>query len=414
MASLAAGISYANVAIGLPLLLLAEGRTAFFASSLIALNTISIALGALIALVLRRTERAVAVGLSLIAIGGVALALPPSNATTSAAAMIQGVGHGLFWVGVQAALGRRSGRRGSERAFVSQYSLYVTGTIAGAVITGLGVATFRAVGVHRSTSISLTFLLGTAAVLTALPSVRQWLRDSSAAVSARPRLAITAGFALQTPDLFLVGAMGMLVSLAPVVMSEVFLLSPLVIGFVAALTSFSKIAGAFVAGLIAAATGARLTVGIMLAASAASSALLVGAHQALLYIVLTIAAVFFGIGAWPIIVDGALARIQPRDRAKVTIAWNIREYTAIALTTVLGGYLLDAFTRPAFLLVLAAVLLGCAGISASIVLRAPTHPPSELRDAVLDSAQSEIGSTRIHRLARALHLVAPARPLPDR
>lgn len=397
MASLAAGISYANVAIGLPLLVLAEGRTAFFASSLIALNTISIALGASMALVLRRTERAVTVGLSLIAIGEVALALPPSNASTPAAAMIQGVGHGLFWVGVQAALGQRSGRRGSERAFVSQYSMYVTGTIAGAAVTGLGVAAFRAIGVDRSTSISLTFLFGAAAVLAALPSVRNWLRDSSTSVALRPRLAITAGFALQIPDLLLVGAMGMLVSLAPVVLSDVFLLSPLVIGLVAALTSLSKIAGAFVAGLVAGATGARLTVGIMLTASAASSALLIGAQQALLYIVLTIVAVFFGIGAWPIIVDGALARIRPRDRSKVTIAWNIREYTAIASTTVLGGYLLDAFTRPAFLLVLAAALLGCAGVSASIVLRAPTHPPAEPRDEIPDPAPSEISSKPTQR-----------------
>jgi len=190
-----------------------------------------------------------------------------------------------------------------------------------------------------------------------------------------------AGFALQTPDLFLVGAMGMLISLAPVVLSDVFELTPFAIGLASGATALAKIAGSFAAGRIARVAGARKAVGLMLAASAISAGVLIGAQQPLLYIALTVSATFFGIGAWPIIVDGALARIRPADRARVTIAWNVREYTAIALATVAGGFLLDAATSPAILLSFATALLGCAALSALFVLRAPTQAPAESQEA---------------------------------
>lgn len=381
VASFGAGISYSNLAIGLPLLVLAQAQTAFLAGSLIALNTIAIALGALLALALRRPETGVAYGLCLIAAGAATLVLPPSTALTALGALVHGAGHGLFWVGVQGGLGRRAGERGSEKAFVTQYSMYIGGSVAGGVLTGLGVAAFRALGADKTTSISLTFLFGALAALAALPPVLSWLRNASTAMARRPRLTLVAGFALQTPDLFLVGAMGMLISLAPVVLSDVFELTPFAIGLASGATALAKIAGSFAAGRIARAAGARKAVGLMLAASAISAGVLIGAQQPLLYIALTVSATFFGIGAWPIIVDGALARIRPADRARVTIAWNVREYTAIALATVAGGYLLDAATSPAILLSFATVLLGCAALSALFVLRAPTQAPAESQEA---------------------------------
>ncbi len=88
---------------------------------------------------------------------------------------------------------------------------------------------------------------------------------------------------------------------------------------------------------------------------------------------LTLAATFFGIGVWPIVVDGALARVSPPQRSSLTIAWNAREYTAIAATTVLGGYLLDASARPTLLLALVAALLAAAAVSALMVLRRPVY-----------------------------------------
>ena len=381
LASFAAGIAYSNLAIGLPLLLLAQGRTAFIAGSLIALNTIAISLGALLALALRRPETGVAYGLCLIAAGAATLVLPPFTASMAFGALVHGAGHGLFWVGVLGGLGRRAGQRGSERAFVSQYSIYVCGGVVGGVLTGLGVAALRALGAEKTMSISLTFLIGTITALAALPPVLSWLRNVSTAMARRPRLTLVAGFALQTPDLFLVGAMGMLISLAPVVLSDVFALTPFAIGLASGAIALAKVAGSFAAGRIARAAGARKAVGLMLAASAISAGALIGSAQPLLYIALTVSATFFGIGAWPIIVDGALARIRPADRARVTIAWNVREYTAIALATVAGGYLLDAATSPAILLSFATALLGCAALSALFVLRAPTQVPTESQEA---------------------------------
>ena len=52
------------------------------------------------------------------------------------------------------------------------------------------------------------------------------------------------------------------------------------------------------------------------------------------------------VGAWPIMVDGSLARIRPGNRAGFTIAWNVREYTAVGATTAVGGYLLDVVSSP--------------------------------------------------------------------
>ncbi len=291
-------------------------------------------------------------------------------------AFVHGAGHGLFWVGVQAALGRRAGRKGSERAFVLQYSMYVAGTIAGGVLTGLGVAAFRALGADKATGIGLTFLIGALAALAAMPAVVAWLRHSTANVVTRPRLTPLAGLALQTPDLFLVGAMGILVSLAPVVLSEVFELRPSVIGLTGAAVAVVKIVGSLAAGRLAARLGARRGVGAMLTVSAIVAGLLIGVETPIVFIALTMTAVAFGIGTWPVLVDGALARVRPEDRPRVTIAWNIREYTAIALTTVIGGYLLDVFTSPAILLAVATSLLVGAALSALLVLRAPIHRPA--------------------------------------
>lgn len=373
--SLGAGVSYANLAIALPLVALADGGTALLAGTLLALHTIAISAGALCALVLRRPETGVAAGLLLVAAGAVVLVLPPSVPSLALGALVHGTGHGLFWVGIQGGLGRRSGAPGSERAFVLQYSMYVAGTVVGGAATGIGVAAARAVGVDKTTSIALTFLIGAAGALLALPPVVVWLRGVTTTVVARPRVTFVQGLGLQVPDLLLVGAMGLLVSLAPVVLTEVFELRPLAVGLTGALYAVAKIAGSLAAGRLARRVGTRLTVGTMLGVSAAGSAALIAVDTPLPFVAVSAAAVLFGIGAWPIMVDGALARIRPEERARVTIAWNAREYAAIALTTVVGGYLLDLAASPAAPLAIAAALLAGAALSALVVLRAPAHPP---------------------------------------
>jgi hypothetical protein len=282
---------------------------------------------------------------------------------------------GLFWVGVQASLGRRSGATGSQRAFVGQYALYVSGSAAGGALTGGLVAVLRALGVGHATSLHLSFALGAASSLLALPVVVAWIRGTEVIPVARLIPPPLRGFALQLPDLLLVAAMGMLLNLAPVVLDDVFGFTPFAIGVVSAAVAAAKIGGSFTAGRMALVAGSRRAVGAMLGASALAAAVLVGTHEAWLYVLLTVAAAFLAIGVWPVVVDGALARVSPEDRHGLAVVWNVREYAAIASTTALGGYLLDVSGRPTLLLALVTGLLAAAALAALAVLARPVYTP---------------------------------------
>ncbi len=374
--ALGAGISYSNLAVGLPLLVLAEHGSSFLAGALIGVNTIAFSFGALLALALRRSDAGVAVGLATIATGDLVLLLSsPARGMLVVGALIQGVGMGLFWVGIQASLGQRSGGAGSQRAFVGQYAIYVTGTAVGGALTGASIALLRAIGVERATSIRVSFVVGATAALIALPAVVAWLRRAASVPAARAVPRPLRGFALQLPDLLLVAAMGMLLNLAPVVLDHVFRFTPLAVGAVSAAVAVAKVGGSIAAGRITLTTGSRRAVGSMLAGSALAAAVLVGTQQAWLYVALTVAAAFLGVGVWPIVVDGALARVSPEERHGLSIVWNVREYAVIAATTALGGYLLDVSARPTLLLALVAALLAGAAVSAMAVLGRPVYAP---------------------------------------
>ncbi len=73
----------------------------------------------------------------------------------------------------------------------------------------------------------------------------------------------------------------------------------------------ARLGGSAAAGRIRLTTGSRKAVGSMLAGSAFAAGVLVGTQEAWLYVALAVAAAFLGIGAWPIVVDGALARVSP-------------------------------------------------------------------------------------------------------
>jgi hypothetical protein len=373
--ALGAGIAYANLAVALPLLVLAEHGTAFLAGALLGTNTIAFSIGAALALWLRRSESGVAAGLGAIAVGDVLLLASHGRGMLVAGALVHGIGMGLFWVGVQASLGRRSGTAGSQQAFVGQYALYVTGSAVGGALTGVLVAALRGLGVGHATSLRLSFSLGLCSTLVALPVVVSWLRHTEVVRVARLIPPPFRGLALQLPDLLLVAAMGMLLNLAPVVLDHVFRLRPLAIGAVSGAIAAAKIGGSFTAGRITLVTGSRWAVGSMLGGSALAAAMLVGTHQAWLYVILTVAAAFLAIGVWPVVVDGALARVSPEDRHGLAVVWNVREYAAIASTTALGGYLLDVSGRPTVLLALVAALLASAAVAALAVLARPVYSP---------------------------------------
>ena len=374
--ALGAGISYSNLAVALPLLVLAEHGSASLAGGLLGANTIAFSLGALLAFALRRGEEGVAAGLAAIVAGDLLLLAAPARGALVAGALVHGAGMGLFWVGVQASLGRRSGQTGSQRAFVLQYVVYIAGSATGGALTGACIALLRAFGVSDAASIRLSFAVGATAALLALPSALAWLQTTTHAGRTRHgRPAPLRGFALQLPDLLLVAAMGMLLNLAPVVLNRDFRFTPLAVGIVSGAVAAAKIGGSVTAGRIAHTAGSKRAVGAMLAGSAIAAAVLAGTHEAYVYVLLTVATAFLAVGVWPVVVDGALARVSPEERHGLSILWNVREYAAIAATTALGGYLLDVSGRPTLLLVLAAVLLATAAVSALAVFDRPVYAP---------------------------------------
>ncbi|MDX6474141.1 MAG: hypothetical protein QOK22_2957 [Gaiellaceae bacterium] len=373
--ALGAGISYSNLAVALPLLVLAEHGSSFLVGSLLAAETIAFSLGALLALGLRRSESGVATGLAAIAAGDLLLIAAPTREALFAGALVHGIGMGLFWVGVQASLGRRSGAEGSQRVFVVQYVVYVSGSAAGGALTGAAIATLRWLGVAHAASIRASFAIGIASALLALPAAVSWLRRIDVRRVARLRPPPMAGFALQLPDLLLVAAMGLMLNFAPVILTHVFHFRPLAVGAVAGGVAAAKICGSVTAGRLAHAAGSKRAVGSMLGCSALAAAVLAGTHQAWLYVALTVASTFLAIGVWPVVVDAALARVSPDERHGLAVVWNVREYVAIAAATVLGGYLLDLSDRPTLLLAVAAGLLATAAVSALAVLGRPVYVP---------------------------------------
>jgi MFS family permease len=314
-------------------------------------------------------------GLAAIAAGDVVLLASSAHPALAAGALVHGTGMGLFWVGVQASLGRRSGAARSQRAFVGQYVVYITGSAVGAALTGATIATLGALGVANSASIRASFAVGAVCSLLALPAAVSWLRRTEAPPVAPRRPPPLGGFALQLPDLLLVAAMGMLLNLAPVVLDHEFRFTPLAIGLVSGAIAAAKIGGSLTAGRLTHSAGSRRTVGSMLGCSALAAAVLVATHQALLYVFLTVAASFLAIGVWPVVVDGALARVSPEERHGLSVVWNVREYVAIAATTALGGYLLDVSDRPTLLLGLATALLATAAVSALAMFGRPVYAP---------------------------------------
>ena len=117
----------------------------------------------------------------------------------------------------------------------------------------------------------------------------------------------------------------------------------------------------------------------MLLASAGTVGALAITHAAWTFVTLLLVSVVLALGAWPVLVEGALARVPPAERFRMAIAWNMREFTVIAVATAGGGYLVHSGGAPTLLLGIAAVLLLAAAIGAAAMLRRPLHEPRGTR-----------------------------------
>ncbi len=373
LAAVGSGFSYANLAVALPLYVLASGGSPDFAAQLLGLQTCSIALGSLAAgplLARLSCWRALAGGLVLMSLGQAALFVVPAGVALAPGAAVHGIGLGVFWVSTQALLATRSGSRGSERAFVNQYALYVVGTTLGAAVTGLGVALLQLAGVGEAASTRATFALALGAAAVSAARCRR-VRGGAGrrGTAASPR----SGLAIQLPDLLLVAGMALVLSLAPIVLKSTFGLSPLEIGLVVGANSAAKIAGSYLAGWLTGSAGARRAIVWMLAAAAPLTAALAARPSIPLFVSLLLAAALLMSGVWPVLVDAAHARIAPEERQRLAVAWNVREYLVIAATTSIGGWLLSAFAGPAACLLLGAALLAASALASAAVLRRPVY-----------------------------------------
>jgi MFS family permease len=382
VAALGVGAAFANMSVAVPLQVTALGGAPALTGALLAAGTLAIAVGAVAAgSVSPRIgggPRTLALALAVCAAGCAVLAATRSIAGVAVAVALVGVGIGIFWVSSQLVLGGRSGAPGSESAFVVHFAAYTLGAVAGSSLTGATVAVAERAGVATLAAVQLSALVGLSATSIALllwhPCI---VRSAPGRLPASTLTAPGRHLAVQLPDLFLVGALGLLLPLAPLVLARSYGLGPLAIGFVMGGVSLAKIAGTFTAGTLTRSGGHRRSIVILLAGGASFCLLLCLALGTSLFVTVLLATTLLVAGAWPIVVDSAQARVPPEGRLGLTVVWNAREFGVIAAGTVLAGWLFGAFDTPVPLFALAAALIGGAAICSAIVLRRPVWRPVE-------------------------------------
>jgi Major Facilitator Superfamily len=383
LVAIAVGVAFANMAVAIPLQALALGSRSAVAGALLATGTVSIAFGAVAAGALASRigggERLLGVSLVATAFGSLSLVLTRSIVGLAGAAVLVGAGVGLFWVSSQLVLGRRSGTEGSERAFLRHYAAYTLGTVAGSSLTGVFARVATGEGIGTVDGIRFSALLGVAATVAgaALWSSHAVRQPGEIPGGVRPRLRVPLlrHLVVQLPDLLLVGALALLLPLAPVVLARGFHLDPLSVGLVMGAVALSKIAGTFTAQAVSRLSGQARAIVLLLASGASFCLTLCIALTVSVFVAGLLATALAATGAWPLVVDSAQARVEPDRRRGLTVLWNVREYSVIAVATVTSGWLFGTFGTPAPLFVIAAVLFAAAAVSAVGVFRRPVWSP---------------------------------------
>ena len=183
--------------------------------------------------------------------------------------------------------------------------------------------------------------------------------------------------AIQSSDLLLVGALGLLLPLTPIVLAHGYHLGPLTVGLVMAGVSLAKIAGTLAARVLSDTSGQRATILLLLGGAAAFCSMLSVALTAPVFVGALLVTALAGTGAWPLVVDSAQARVRPDRRQGLTVLWNVREYAVIAAATACSGWLLGVFDRPTPIFLVAALLIAASALCSGAVLRRPVWLPDE-------------------------------------
>ena len=371
------GFAFANLAISVPLHVVATGAKAAAAGDVLAAGTIAIAFGALVAGAVgpRRGgggSSMLRLALAVTAAGTLTLAAATGLGLLAAGAVVVGTGVGMFWVASQQILGRRSGEPDSAHGFLSHYAVYTLGGVAGSSVTGAFASGARALGLASVSGIRASSVFAAAIVLVAVSIWRRAAVVAADVTAGQPLPPAPASqLAVQVPDLLLVAALALLLPLAPLVLSRDFGLSPFSTGLVMAGVAASKIAGTVAARLIARGSGPRRTILLLLAGGTSFCLLLCAALTLSLFVTALFATALAATGAWPLVVDAAQARVHPAARSGLTVRWNAREYALIGATTFTAGWILTRFGSAIPLFALAAFLFACSAASAAVLLRRP-------------------------------------------
>jgi MFS family permease len=376
------GMAFGVLAVAVPMHVAALHRPASVAGQLLASVTIAVALGALAAGPLGRlvgsARNVLAVSMAVSAAGQLVLLAVAETTPMLAGTVLVGLGIGLFWVSSQTLLGKASGSKGSERNFAYHYAAYTLGVAGGSALAGVAVGVLRSAGADETLAVRMSYAVGAAATLAALGLWRpERYRREDVPRQVHPRVA-AGGVAMQLPDLLLVAALALMLPLAPLVLVRQFHLAPLVVGLTFAAVQGGKVAGTLAGRITCREHGHRVAILALLAAGAVLSLLLSISTDVLgapLFIAVLIATAFVTTGAWPLIVDSALARTAPADRPGATVTWNVCEYGVIAVMTAMSGWLLASFHRPALLFTLGAALLAASAAAAAVVLLRPVYTP---------------------------------------
>ena len=376
------GLSFGVLAVAVPLHVAALHRPATLAGQLLASVTVAVALAALgagaVGRVVGSARNLLVVSIAVSGVGQAVLLGASSTRVMVFGTAAVGAGIGLFWVSSQTLLGRASGGDDSERAFAHHFAAYTFGVAGGSALVGLVAAAARQAGMHEADAIRLSYALGLVAMVLALVLWRpRRERDGAVPRRLRPRTSPHA-VAVQLPDLLLVSALAMMMPLTPIVLLRDFHLAPYLVGLTVACVQAGKIGGAFAGRAITRESGHRRAILLLLGAGACLSLALCASTTTLgapMFVLALIATAFVATGAWPLIVDSALARIEPDTRSSVTVTWNAFEYGVIAAVTALSGWLLSSLHSPELLFALGAALLAAATVSAGIVMRLPVYAP---------------------------------------
>ncbi|MDX6592832.1 MAG: hypothetical protein QOJ13_2028 [Gaiellales bacterium] len=378
------GLAFGVLAVGVPLHVAALNRPASLAGQLLAWVTVAVAVGALSAGAVGRlvgsARNMLATSILISGAGHTVLMSASSTVPMIFGTAAAGVGIGLFWVSSQTLLGHSSGGAGSERGFAYHYAAYTLGVAGGSALVGLAIAGLGLVGVEEGHAVQLSYGLAAASMLLALTLWRPGRRLGNGVLAPRhlrPRPSSQA-IAMQLPDLLLVAALAMMLPLAPLVLVRQFDLAPFLVGLTIACVQAGKIGGTLTGRVITRERGHRRAILLLLGSGAFLSLLLSASTSTVgapLFVVALIATAFVATGAWPLIVDSALARTEPSRRPNATVTWNACEYGVIAVATATSGWLLASLHSPELLFVLGSGLLAAAAVSAAIVLRRPVYAP---------------------------------------